>query len=66
MRPPDISKPINFMPGQIEFCNAAHGMLWSRLMYQGTIVGPFRNALDRRPLLSDRDSPAEELDQSES
>jgi hypothetical protein len=33
-------------------------------MYQGTIVGPFRNALDRRHLLSDRDSPAEELDQS--
>ena len=32
----------------IEVCHAADGMLWSSPMYQGTISGALKNALDAR------------------
>src|SRR5438128_6135391 len=41
----------------IESCHAADGMLWSSPMYQGTISGAFKNALDWLHLLRDRDPP---------
>jgi FMN reductase len=41
----------------IEACYAASGLLWSSPMYQGTISGALKNALDWLHLLSDRDPP---------
>jgi FMN reductase len=41
----------------IEACYAADGMLWSSPMYQGTISGAFKNALDWLHILGQRDPP---------
>jgi FMN reductase len=41
----------------IDACYAAHGMLWSSPMYQGTISGAFKNALDWLHPLGRRDPP---------
>ena len=41
----------------IETCHAADGMLWASPMYQGTISGAFKNALDWLHPLGDRDPP---------
>ena len=41
----------------IETCYAADGMLWSSPMYQGTISGSFKNALDWLHPLGRRDPP---------
>jgi FMN reductase len=41
----------------IESCYAADGMLWSSPMYQGTISGAFKNALDWLHVLGRRDPP---------
>ena len=41
----------------IEACYAADGMLWSSPMYQGTISGAFKNALDWLHPLGRRDPP---------
>jgi FMN reductase len=41
----------------IETCYAADGMLWSSPMYQGTISGAFKNALDWLHILGRRDPP---------
>src|SRR5438128_8942278 len=41
----------------IESCYGADGMLWSSPMYQGSIAGAFKNALDWLHLLRDRDPP---------
>src|SRR5206468_6789228 len=41
----------------IESCHAADGMIWSSPMYQGTLSGAFKNALDWLHLLGDRDPP---------
>jgi FMN reductase len=41
----------------IEACHAADGMIWSSPLYQGTISGAFKNALDWLRLLGDRDPP---------
>ena len=41
----------------IETCHASDGMLWASPMYQGTISGAFKNALDWLHLLGDRDPP---------
>jgi NAD(P)H-dependent FMN reductase len=30
----------------MESCHAADGLLWSSPLYQGTISGPLKNALD--------------------
>jgi FMN reductase len=43
-----------------ELCDAvysAQGMLWSSPLYQGTVSGAFKNALDWLQLLSDRNPP---------
>jgi len=41
----------------IESCYGADGMLWSSPMYQGTISGAFKNALDWLHVLGIRDPP---------
>src|SRR5207237_1041349 len=51
------STPSAAQSNLIESCYAADGMLWSSPMYQGTISGAFKNALDWLHLLRDRDPP---------
>lgn len=41
----------------IEVCHAADGLVWSSPLYQGTISGALKNALDWLHLLADRDPP---------
>jgi FMN reductase len=41
----------------IEACYGADGMLWSSPMYQGTISGAFKNALDWLHVLGSREPP---------
>jgi FMN reductase len=43
---PDQGKPTAAAARLIEACYDADGMLWSSPMYQGTISGAFKNALD--------------------
>jgi FMN reductase len=52
---PDDTAPHASARRLIETCYAADGMLWSSPLYQGTISGAFKNALDWLRLLSDRD-----------
>ena len=54
---PDDHQSTEAATRLIESCYAADGMLWSSPMYQGTISGAFKNALDWLHLLSDRDPP---------
>lgn len=49
--PPDVS---------VQFCDAvyaAHGLLWSSPLYNGTVSGVFKNAIDWLHLLGDREPP---------
>jgi FMN reductase len=41
----------------LELAHGAAGMIWSSPLYQGTISGAFKNALDWLHLLDDRDPP---------
>ena len=54
---PDDDEPTEAAARLIESCYAADGMLWSSPMYQGTISGAFKNALDWLHLPRDRDPP---------
>ena len=49
--PPDVASTL------IEECYAADGLLWSSPLYQGTISGAFKNALDWLHPLGRRDPP---------
>jgi FMN reductase len=53
----DTRQPTEAATRLIETCYAADGMLWASPMYQGTIAGAFKNALDWLHLLGDRDPP---------
>ena len=44
--PDDEREPPPAASTLIEACHDADGMLWSSPMYQGTISGAFKNALD--------------------
>jgi FMN reductase len=55
MYDPDDNAPTAGTKRLIESCYAADGMLWASPMYQGTISGAFKNALDWLHLLGDRD-----------
>ena len=52
---PDDDAPPASAARLIEACYRADGMLWSSPMYQGTISGAFKNALDWLHLLGDRE-----------
>ncbi|MGO9488651.1 MAG: NADPH-dependent FMN reductase [Solirubrobacteraceae bacterium] len=57
MYPPDDDEPPPAAEQLIETCYAADGMLWSSPMYQGTISGAFKNALDWLHVLGSREPP---------
>src|SRR5882762_3992250 len=52
---PDDEQPTAAAARLIEACYGADGMLWSSPMYQGTISGAFKNALDWLHALGSRD-----------
>jgi FMN reductase len=55
--PDDEQQPPAAAQRLIEACHAADGMLWSSPMYQGTISGAFKNALDWLHVLGAREPP---------
>jgi FMN reductase len=55
--PDDESEPPSAASRLVEACYAAGGMLWSSPMYQGTISGTFKNALDWLHALGSREPP---------
>jgi FMN reductase len=55
MYDPDDDEPTEAAARLVEASYAADGMLWSSPMYQGTISGAFKNALDWLHLLGGRD-----------
>jgi FMN reductase len=57
MYDPDDGTPPRAAAQLIEACHSAAGMIWSSPLYQGTISGAFKNALDWLHLLGDRDPP---------
>jgi FMN reductase len=54
---PDDDQPTEAAAELIEGCHAADGLVWSSPLYQGTISGAFKNALDWLHLLGHRDPP---------
>jgi len=54
---PDMAPPTASATRLIEACYGADGMLWSSPMYQGTISGAFKNALDWLHDLGAREPP---------
>lgn len=54
---PDDERPTESAAQLIESCYGADGMLWSSPLYQGTISGAFKNALDWLHVLGRRDPP---------
>jgi FMN reductase len=57
MYDPDNEAPPPSAARLIDVCYAADGMIWSSPMYQGTISGAFKNALDWLHPLARRDPP---------
>jgi FMN reductase len=55
--PDDEREPPSAASTLIEACHDADGMLWSSPMYQGTISGAFKNALDWLHALGAREPP---------
>ena len=55
--PEEESAPPPSAERLIEACYGSDGMLWSSPMYQGTISGAFKNALDWLHVLGKRDPP---------
>ena len=54
---PDEAEPTESAATLIEACYTADGLIWSSPMYQGTISGAFKNALDWLHVLGQRDPP---------
>jgi FMN reductase len=57
MYDPDHDEPTAAAAQLIEACYGADGMLWSSPLYQGTISGAFKNALDWLHELGQREPP---------
>jgi FMN reductase len=57
MYDPDRDEPTEAAARVIESCRGADGMLWSSPLYQGTISGAFKNALDWLHVLGTREPP---------
>jgi len=55
--PEDEREPPQGATTLIEACYSADGMLWSSPMYQGTISGAFKNAIDWLHALGSREPP---------
>ena len=54
---PDDDEPGEVAARFIESCYSADGMIWSSPLYQGTISGALKNALDWLHVLGRRDPP---------
>jgi FMN reductase len=54
---PDDDAPTPAATTLLESCYSADALIWSSPMYQGTISGALKNALDWLHLLRDRDPP---------
>ena len=57
MYDPDDDEPGTAASDLIESCYRADGLIWSSPLYQGTISGALKNALDWLHLLGQRDPP---------
>jgi FMN reductase len=57
MYDPDAGEPGEAASDLIEACYGADGLIWSSPLYQGTISGAFKNALDWLHDLGKRDPP---------
>jgi FMN reductase len=54
---PDEPEPTQSAWTLIEACYSCDGLVWSSPMYQGTVSGSFKNALDWLHILGERDPP---------
>ena len=54
---PDHPEPPEMAATLIDACYGADGLIWSSPLYQGTISGAFKNALDWLHILGERDPP---------
>jgi FMN reductase len=54
---PDEHEPESAAAELVESCYRADGLIWSSPLYQGSVSGAFKNALDWLHLLGDRDPP---------
>jgi FMN reductase len=57
MYTPDADRETDGTRRLIEACSNADGFVWSSPLYQGTVSGAFKNALDWLHVLGDRDPP---------
>ncbi len=58
MYSPDLEvDPPDIVPRTIDTCYAADGMLWSSPMYNGSVSGSFKNAIDWLHMLGTREPP---------